>query len=86
MVQELVARGAVRVYSTGRRPNPGVEHGVIPLVLDVTDADAVTEAAEKLDDVSIVVNNAVGSFSTAGCSTPRSAISAPSWKPTCSAS
>jgi NAD(P)-dependent dehydrogenase (short-subunit alcohol dehydrogenase family) len=58
MVQELVARGAVRVYSTGRSPQPGPEHGVIPLVLDVTDADAVAEAAEKLDDVSIVVNNA----------------------------
>jgi NAD(P)-dependent dehydrogenase (short-subunit alcohol dehydrogenase family) len=58
MVQELLTRGAARVYSTGRSPQPQAEGEVIPLLLDVTDADAVAEAAEKLDDVSIVVNNA----------------------------
>ncbi len=63
-VDELVARGAAKVYATARDPqalaavaeaNPGV---VEVLALDITDAAQVASVAERCSDVNLVINNA----------------------------
>jgi NAD(P)-dependent dehydrogenase (short-subunit alcohol dehydrogenase family) len=58
MVEELLDRGASKVYATARSAHMPPDKRVIPLVLDVTDDDSVTAAARAATDVSIVVNNA----------------------------
>lgn len=56
--EQLLSRGAAKVYATARRPHlvdiPGVE--VLPL--DITDPDSVAAAADAARDVSLLVNNA----------------------------
>jgi NAD(P)-dependent dehydrogenase (short-subunit alcohol dehydrogenase family) len=59
-VQQLLDRGASKVYAAARDPL-AVAHTdprVIPLALDVTDPDSVALAAAQAPDVSILVNNA----------------------------
>jgi NAD(P)-dependent dehydrogenase (short-subunit alcohol dehydrogenase family) len=58
MVEELLDRGAAKVYATSRSPHTPQDTRIVPLVLDVTDDDSVAAAAHVGDDVSIVVNNA----------------------------
>lgn len=57
-VEQLLERGASRVYATARRPElvdvPGVE--VLPL--DITDEASVAAAAAAATDVTLLVNNA----------------------------
>ncbi len=62
-VDELLARGASKVYATARRPetvdaelrdDPRVQL----LQLDITDPASVAAAAEQASDVSILINNA----------------------------
>lgn len=57
-VQELLDRGAARVYATARTPKPSHDPRVVPVALDVTDQASVTALAELARDVSIVINNA----------------------------
>lgn len=83
MVEELLDRGAAKVYATARSPHTPPDKRVIPLVLDVTDDDSVAAAALAASDVSIVVNNAGISLSTPVLDA-RSRTSAPSSRPTCS--
>ncbi len=58
MVQELLDRGAAKVYATSRSPQPQTDSRIVPLVLDVTDDDSVAAAARAAAEVSIVVSNA----------------------------
>ncbi|PPJ03137.1 short-chain dehydrogenase [Nocardia nova] len=55
---ELLRRGAAKVYTTARAPKAADAPRVEPLALDVTDADSVAAAALRARDVEIVVNNA----------------------------
>lgn len=64
VVEALLARGAAKVYAGARKPetlaalaaaHPG---RVVPLRLDVTDADQVRAAAGLAGDVELLVNNA----------------------------
>lgn len=61
-----VARGARKVYAAARDVSKVRLDGVVPVALDVTDAEAVAAAARACDDVTVVVNNAgvatVGGF------------------------
>ncbi|GAA4934968.1 SDR family oxidoreductase [Actinoplanes utahensis] len=56
--QQLLERGAAKVYATARRPElidiPGVE----PLRLDITDQSSIAAAAEVATDVNLLINNA----------------------------
>ncbi|MGW6743489.1 SDR family oxidoreductase [Streptomyces sp. NPDC055025] len=67
-VQELLEAGAAKVYATARTPVADPDPRVVPVPLEVTDADSVAELARVADDVSIVFNNAgigaVGSLVT----------------------
>jgi NAD(P)-dependent dehydrogenase (short-subunit alcohol dehydrogenase family) len=58
MVEELLDRGAAKVYATARSSHMPRDKRVLPLVLDVTDDDSVAAAARAAPDVSILVNNA----------------------------
>ncbi|MFJ1460673.1 SDR family oxidoreductase [Nocardia sp. N2S4-5] len=57
-VDELLRRGAAKVYATARAPKPADDPRVESFALDVTDPAAVTAAAALAHDVEIVVNNA----------------------------
>ena len=64
LVEELLDRGAAKVYATSRSPQPSRDERIVPLVLDIADDDSVTAAAHDAPDVSIVVNNAGITLST----------------------
>ncbi|MBF5002185.1 SDR family oxidoreductase [Nocardia sp. BSTN01] len=55
---ELLRRGAAKVYTTARTPEATDDARIEPFALDVTDADSVAAAARRARDVEIVVNNA----------------------------
>lgn len=67
LTEALLERGATKVYATARDPRTLEElvrrHGsrLVPLRLDVTDADQVAEVAHLATDVDLLFNNA-GAF------------------------
>jgi NAD(P)-dependent dehydrogenase (short-subunit alcohol dehydrogenase family) len=58
IVEELLRRGAAKVYATARAPKPSSDPRVVGLQLDVTNADSVAALAASAPDVEIVINNA----------------------------
>jgi NAD(P)-dependent dehydrogenase (short-subunit alcohol dehydrogenase family) len=65
IAQELLARGASRVYAGVRHLDSVTDDRLVPVELDVTDPAQVAGAAERLTDLQIVVNNAgIGRGST----------------------
>ncbi|MBN3453809.1 SDR family oxidoreductase [Mycobacterium sp. DSM 3803] len=58
IVDELLARGAAKVYATSRRPEPSTDPRVVVVEAEVTDDDSVARLAELASDATIVVNNA----------------------------
>ncbi|OPC81548.1 short-chain dehydrogenase [Embleya scabrispora] len=70
----LVARGARTVYAGARDPGTVTDPGVVPIELDITDPEQVAAVARRLDDVTLLVNNAgvsgSASFLGAGTSDP----------------
>ena len=58
IVDELLRRGAAKVYATARAPKPSGDPRVVSVALDVTDPDSVAALAEAASDAQIVVNNA----------------------------
>ncbi|STZ87739.1 short-chain dehydrogenase/reductase SDR [Mycolicibacterium fortuitum] len=58
IVDELLARGAAKVYATSRRPEPSTDPRVVVVEAEVTDGDSVTRLAALAGDATIVVNNA----------------------------
>jgi NAD(P)-dependent dehydrogenase (short-subunit alcohol dehydrogenase family) len=55
---EALARGARTVYAGARDPSTVTLPGVVPIQLDVTNADEVAAAARRCGDVTLLVNNA----------------------------
>lgn len=58
IVEELLARGAAKVYATARAPKPSDDPRVVSVPLDVTDGDSIAALADTASDAQIVVNNA----------------------------
>ncbi len=58
LVEQALARGAAKVYATARRPQEWNDARVVPLTLDVTDADSVRAAVAQAQDVTVLINNA----------------------------
>ncbi|WP_432992590.1 SDR family oxidoreductase [Dactylosporangium sp. CA-233914] len=56
--QQLLARGAAKVYATARDPQRIDLAGVERLRLDITDPSQVAAAAARASDVTLLVNNA----------------------------
>jgi NAD(P)-dependent dehydrogenase (short-subunit alcohol dehydrogenase family) len=58
LAEQLLARGAKKVYAGARDPSKITYPGVEPVKLDVTNAADVEAAAKALGDVNLVINNA----------------------------
>jgi NAD(P)-dependent dehydrogenase (short-subunit alcohol dehydrogenase family) len=63
--EQLLARGAAKVYAAARRPETVSAQGVVPLGLDVTDTDSIATATETASDITLLINNA-GIYTTGG--------------------
>src|SRR3954469_4219323 len=61
LAKALLERGA-KVYATARRPETVDLPGAHLLALDITDPEAVTDAARSAGDVDLLVNNAGAGF------------------------
>ena len=58
LVEEALRRGATRIYAGSRRPWHHPDERVTPVVLDVTDAAQIQAAAERVQSLDILINNA----------------------------
>jgi NAD(P)-dependent dehydrogenase (short-subunit alcohol dehydrogenase family) len=58
LVEEALRRGAKRVYAGSRRPLAHPDGRVTTLMLDVTDDAQIQVAAERVDPLDVLVNNA----------------------------
>ncbi|HEY3014847.1 MAG TPA: SDR family NAD(P)-dependent oxidoreductase, partial [Nocardioides sp.] len=58
LVEEALRRGAKRVYAGTRRPFAHSDERVTPLALDVTNAAQVQQAADGVESLDVLVNNA----------------------------
>ncbi|WP_454042262.1 SDR family oxidoreductase [Cellulosimicrobium sp. Marseille-Q8652] len=65
-VREALARGAAKVYATARNPREWDDDRIVPLTLDVTDPDSIRAAVEAAPDVTVLINNAGATVSSAG--------------------
>ena len=62
LVDEALRRGATRVYAASRRPMVVPDQRVTPLILDVTAEAQIQQAAEGVESLDILINNAGVSF------------------------
>ncbi len=76
LVEELLDRGAEKIYATSRAAQPQWHERVVPLALDVGDDSSVETAARAAQDVSIVVNNAGASYRSPVLTAPLSDMQA----------
>lgn len=58
LVEEALRRGAGRVYAGTRRPWTHPDPRVVPLILDVTNPEQILSAAEQVESLDVLVNNA----------------------------
>ena len=58
LVDEALSRGAKRVYAASRRPMVVPDQRVTPLVLDVTVQAQIQDAADGIESLDILINNA----------------------------
>jgi NAD(P)-dependent dehydrogenase (short-subunit alcohol dehydrogenase family) len=57
-VKQALARGAVKVYAAARNPRPWDDARIVPLELDITNADHIARAVAAAPDVDLLINNA----------------------------
>jgi NAD(P)-dependent dehydrogenase (short-subunit alcohol dehydrogenase family) len=58
LVEEALQRGAKRVYAGSRQPLTHSDERVTPIVLDVTDAVQIRAAADRVESLDVLINNA----------------------------
>ncbi len=58
LVEEALRRGAQRVYAASRQPLAHPDDRVVPLIMDVTDWTQIQRAAERVESLDILINNA----------------------------
>ena len=58
LVEEALGRGAKRVYAGTRQPLAHPDGRVTPLILDVTNAAQIQAAAEQVESLDVLINNA----------------------------
>ncbi|MFJ3670214.1 SDR family oxidoreductase [Streptomyces sp. NPDC090106] len=58
LVTALYERGATKVYATARDPRTVTHPDAVPLALEVNDPASVAAAAERAQDVTVLINNA----------------------------
>lgn len=60
--EQLLARGAAKVYAAARRPGTVSVQGVVPLRMDVTDTESIASAAETRAFAPHLIANAPGAI------------------------
>lgn len=58
LVDEALRRGAKRVYAGTRAPLEHLDERVTPLTLDVTDTAQIRSAADQVESLDVLINNA----------------------------
>ena len=58
LVEEVLGRGAKRVYAGTRVALTHADERVVPLTLDVTDAAQIQKAVDSIESLDILINNA----------------------------
>ena len=58
LVQELLDKGAAKIYATSRKPHDFKDARIVNISLDVKDAASIKELAALAPDANIVINNA----------------------------
>jgi NAD(P)-dependent dehydrogenase (short-subunit alcohol dehydrogenase family) len=58
LVEEALRRGAKRVYAGARRPAAHPDRRVTPLTLDVTNPAQIQAAADQVESLDVLINNA----------------------------
>ncbi|MGA7312975.1 MAG: SDR family NAD(P)-dependent oxidoreductase, partial [Silvibacterium sp.] len=58
LVAEALGRGARRVYAGTRQPMAHTDERVVPLALDITNRAQIEAAAEMVEGLDMLVNNA----------------------------
>jgi NAD(P)-dependent dehydrogenase (short-subunit alcohol dehydrogenase family) len=58
LVEEALKRGAKRVYAATRQPFVHSDGRVTPLILDVTNTAQIQDAAETVESLDLLINNA----------------------------
>jgi len=58
LVEEALRRGAARVYAGTRQPLDHPDPRVTPLELDVTSAEQIQAAADRIESLDLLINNA----------------------------
>lgn len=58
LIDEALARGAARVYAGTRVPLAHADARVTPLVLDITDPAQIQSAAQTIETLDVLINNA----------------------------
>jgi NAD(P)-dependent dehydrogenase (short-subunit alcohol dehydrogenase family) len=57
-VEDLLTRGAQKVYATARKPEPSTDPRVVTLPLEVTDPASIDALVAAAPDVTVLINNA----------------------------
>ena len=57
-VDQLLQKGASKVYATSRTPVNFEDDRIVNVILDLNDSDSIAALAEQTPDLSIVINNA----------------------------
>jgi NAD(P)-dependent dehydrogenase (short-subunit alcohol dehydrogenase family) len=70
IVDDLLSRGAAKIYATARTPKPTDDTRVVPLALEITDQASIDALAATAPDVTVLINNA-------GASSPDSYLDTP---------
>jgi NAD(P)-dependent dehydrogenase (short-subunit alcohol dehydrogenase family) len=58
LVEEILQRGARRVYAASRQPSVPADARVTPLILDVTNTTQIQQAVESVESLDMLINNA----------------------------
>jgi NAD(P)-dependent dehydrogenase (short-subunit alcohol dehydrogenase family) len=58
LVEEALRRGAARVYAASRQLTAHPDERVTPVIIDVTDSAQIRAAAEQVESLDILINNA----------------------------
>ncbi|HTX10042.1 MAG TPA: SDR family NAD(P)-dependent oxidoreductase [Solirubrobacteraceae bacterium] len=58
LVEEALRRGAARVYAASRQPSIHADSRVTPVTIDVTDRPQIEAAAQQIESLDILINNA----------------------------
>jgi NAD(P)-dependent dehydrogenase (short-subunit alcohol dehydrogenase family) len=74
LVDEMLSRGAKKMYVTAREPKPDSRESVVTQALEVRSSQAISDMAHIATDVDMVINNAGSAQPLRMAVTPRNGV------------